>query len=649
MIVRVRGGALLLSLLLIAATAAAQPSRFEEPEVAPAGEGASGRASPAAGGTAGTGGSPAATQRDARKEPRSDGEDGEGSDKAPPQVTHYAFDVEAPDDVRELIETRTLIGRWRHRREYDPEQFEALYSRLREEVETIMQSRGYFDSTVDISGDPKAVSVKVHGGPRTTINRVELAIIGPAADDPELVRRVKLTWQLPEGEFFNTERWELGKRNLLDALRQQGFLRARISDSKATVDAAATTVGLRVQLDSGTRLAFGDLRINGLSRYAPEIVEALKPYDIGDPYSFDKVQQFQARLRDAGYFSSAYVYADESAYQSDPTLVRVPMIVDLIERRTQRSVFGVGYSTDQGARTQAGYQHRNLFGRGWQLDSGVILEQFRQRAYGTVTTPTTASGHFFAGGMRFESLDVQNVRNRKSTVFFGQGRRRERVESFASLQYQVESEAIDDGQGGLIRDSRRALTPIYSWTYRVLDSRVDPRDGYAITTQLSGAVKGLLTDRSFARVYSKGTLFVPMNRETPSKAGQFVGTLELGYVASDSRENIPSENLFRAGGAQSLRGYAFQSLGVRIGDAVVGGRVLAIATAEYQHPMAENWWLAGFVDVGNAADRFADYRAVKGYGIGARVRTPVGPVNVDLAYGQADRRFRLHFSVGYAF
>ena len=183
----------------------------------------------------------------------------------------------------------------------------------------------------------------------------------------------------------------------------------------------------------------------------------------------------------------------------------------------------------------------------------------------------------------------------------------------------------------------------------MLDSRVDPRDGYAITTQLSGALKGLLTDRSFARVYSKGTLFIPMNRETPSKAGQFVGTLELGYVASDSRQNIPSENLFRAGGAQSLRGYAFQSLGVRIGEAVVGGRVLAIATAEYQHPVADNWWLAGFVDIGNAADRLGEYKAVKGYGVGVRARTPVGPVNVDLAYGQADRRFRLHFSVGYAF
>jgi translocation and assembly module TamA len=641
-IVRVRFGALLVSsLLLAAATAGAQPSRFEEPELG-ADRGAAGP------GATADDGRPAG-RSGARGEGRKDGEGDDAAGQPAVEVTHYAFDVEAPDDVRELIETRTLIGRWRHRREYDPEQFDALYSRLREEVETIMQSRGYFDSTIDISGDRRAVRVKVHGGPRATINRVELSIVGPAADDPELVRRTKLMWQLPEGEFFNTERWELGKRNLLDALRQQGFLRARISDSRATADAAATTVALRVQVDSGTRLAFGKLRINGLSRYSPQIVEALQPYDVGDPYSFEQVQLFQARLRDAGYFSSAYVYVDEAAYQSDPSLVRVPMIVDLNERRTQRAVFGVGYSTDQGARTQAGYQHRNLFDRAWRLDSGVILEQSRQRAYGTVTTPTTASGHFFATGMRFESLDVQNVRNRKSTVFFGQGRRRERVESFASLQYQIESEAIDDGQGGLIRDSRRALTPIYSWTYRVLDSRVDPRDGYAITTQLSGALKGLLTDRSFARVYSKGSLFIPMNRETPSKAGQFVGTLELGYVASDSRQNIPSENLFRAGGAQSLRGYAFQSLGVRIGEAVVGGRVLAIATAEYQHPVADNWWLAGFVDIGNAADRLGEYKAVKGYGVGVRARTPVGPVNVDLAYGQADRRFRLHFSVGYAF
>jgi translocation and assembly module TamA len=41
--------------------------------------------------------------------------------------------------------------------------------------------------------------------------------------------------------------------------------------------------------------------------------------------------------------------------------------------------------------------------------------------------------------------------------------------------------------------------------------------------------------------------------------------------------------------------------------------------------------------------------AVAGYGLGVRWRTPVGPINLDLAYGNAVERWRLHFSIGYNF
>ena len=37
---------------------------------------------------------------------------------------------------------------------------------------------------------------------------------------------------------------------------------------------------------------------------------------------------------------------------------------------------------------------------------------------------------------------------------------------------------------------------------------------------------------TFGRVYSKGSLYWPMDRDTPSKGGLFIGTLELGYVAN---------------------------------------------------------------------------------------------------------------------
>jgi translocation and assembly module TamA len=35
--------------------------------------------------------------------------------------------------------------------------------------------------------------------------------------------------------------------------------------------------------------------------------------------------------------------------------------------------------------------------------------------------------------------------------------------------------------------------------------------------------------------------------------------------------------------------------------------------------------------------------------VGVRWRSPIGPVNLDLAWADRDRRLRAHFSVGYSF
>ncbi len=59
--------------------------------------------------------------------------------------------------------------------------------------------------------------------------------------------------------------------------------------------------------------------------------------------------------------------------------------------------------------------------------------------------------------------------------------------------------------------------------------------------------------------------------------------------------------------------------------------------------------VAFFVDGGNAADKVKDLKPEFGYGVGARWRSPVGPINVDLAYGHAVRKARLHFSLGFTF
>jgi len=123
----------------------------------------------------------------------------------------------------------------------------------------------------------------------------------------------------------------------------------------------------------------------------------------------------------------------------------------------------------------------------------------------------------------------------------------------------------------------------------------------------------------------------------------------VGQVFGGSRLTVPGDLLFRAGGDQSVRGYGFNSLGVTQDGAVVGGTVTAVVSAEIVRQILPQWGVAVFTDAGNAADSWADLRLERGTGIGARWRSPIGPVNIDLAYGHATREPRLHFSVGYGF
>jgi len=120
-------------------------------------------------------------------------------------------------------------------------------------------------------------------------------------------------------------------------------------------------------------------------------------------------------------------------------------------------------------------------------------------------------------------------------------------------------------------------------------------------------------------------------------------------VRASSRNDIPSVLLFRTGGDTSVRGYAFQSLGIKQGDVVLPARYYFATSAEATRWINDAWGVATFVDAGNAVDDTSDFKVAVGYGVGVRVRTPIGPFRLDLAYGQQSREVRLHFSVGIAF
>ena len=81
---------------------------------------------------------------------------------------------------------------------------------------------------------------------------------------------------------------------------------------------------------------------------------------------------------------------------------------------------------------------------------------------------------------------------------------------------------------------------------------------------------------------------------------------------------------------------------------MIGGKNLVVGSLEYERRLWDNWGVAVFVDSGDAFNG-ASPELKTGAGIGARWRSPVGPVRIDFATG-LDRppgdAFRFSFSIG---
>ncbi|MFK7966994.1 MAG: autotransporter assembly complex family protein [Burkholderiaceae bacterium] len=566
------------------------------------------------------------------------------------KTQNYQFTIDAPEPFAQAIRRQTFVGRWQDREDYDPVQFDGLVARLHDEVEALLQADGYFSPTVNVSASDRSVSVSVKTGPQTRVSGVEIDIDGAVSADTALVKQLSEDWSLREGDPYTASGWESNKRKLLIALKQAGYLRAEIQSSALRINRQKRQARMTVKAQSGSPINFGELSIDGLSRYDASIVENLRTFAPGDRFNQATLLEFQSRLRSSGFFEEAGVLPDLIKLSENPKSDRVDLQVTVLERQSKRAGFGIGYSTDEGIRGQLGFEHRDLFNRNWQLESALVMSARRQRTFANVRTPYNDRNYFWGFGGRLEREDIEGQTAVRSNVYFGRGRRVGDTESFLSLQDQNEKLRID-GTSELpgSADTRRALVLGYTWSRRRLDSLVDPRRGYTLSAQLSGAHEALASNTSFVRTYVKALRYVSFAKRSALENSLLLFSGEVGYVAADTRQGIPTENLFRTGGGQSIRGYRYLSLGVPEAGGVTGGRYLAVVSAEYQYRLNDMYSLAAFFDYGNAADTTEDFEPVAGYGIGVRARTPIGPINLDIGYGEAEKDWQLHFSVGYSF
>jgi len=575
---------------------------------------------------------------------------------------NYEVRIEAPGPLRELLEKNLDLERFRGSDRIDREQLQRLVRVAPEQIKTLVATAGYYSPVVSATYDREAakpvVQVKVEPGEPVRVDAVDLVFQG-FAPNPELppeqqfdANALKSSWPLKKGTVFRQDEWESAKRSLLRQVAQTRYPRAQLTDSQATVDPEQHLANLRVELDSGPELRFGELRIEGLKRYPASTVSNLNQIHPGDYYSEAALQSYQSRLQDTGYFASVEVSADTNAILTEQldaaaltpeqnaaaSMAPLPLLVRVVENKRKNVSAGVGFSTNTGNRTSVTYDDLAIFGL--RMKSALTLETKKQTATTNFYFPVTPDGYNDSIGASFERSDISGEVTSVSSIAAKRAWGTPLLERSLTLELLSETKTIDN----VPTTTSKSLPLTYAVTWRKLDNLLFPTKGYALNAQVGGALAPLLTDETFVRGYVRGVMYMPLG--TSSNA-IFRG--EAGALASRDKAGVPAVYQFRAGGDQSVRGYGYQELGVQQGDAVIGGRYLATASAEYQYWFKPAWGAAVFYDAGNAGDSFSALHPKSGYGAGARWKSPVGPINVDVAYGHAVHKYRLHFSLGFTF
>lgn len=516
--------------------------------------------------------------------------------------------------------------------------------RAQREIPELLMTEGYFSSKVLLRSvmSSGTIELLVEPGPLTKVSAVNIEFRGDVAlADAQRLQLLRKEWSLPQGAGFSAAAWDRAKTDLLTQLARKDYAAARIVDSNAKVDIPSATAQLNIVLDSGPRYRFGAMQVSGLERYTEALVTRYASFKEGEPYDRNQLLIFQTRLQNLSQFSSIIVSLEmpPPAGTLSGAVITAPVKVQIVEAQSRKVSTGLGYSTNNGLRSELSYLDNNFVGRAWAFNTALVLENNRQTLSTGIDTLPNPQGfrlQWLASGERTTIQGLETLRDKlgvtRSHTVYGN-------EFNIGLNWQQEHRIPDGG----IRETNQALVLDWRWMQRAVDDPLMPMSGSLTEFRLGGAGKAVFSDEDFVRTYLRRQQWISLGEsDVISLRG------EVGYTKSQSRVNIPQDYLFRVGGTQTVRGYAYQSLGVHEGTAVVGGRAMAVASAEYTHWFS-SLGVATFADAGDAADSMEALTPVVGYGFGARWRSPVGPLALDVARSKKDSTLVYHFSIAVAF
>lgn len=548
-----------------------------------------------------------------------------------------------------------------------------LLDRDREAIEDLYRTNGFRDVVVrtriehNWRGQATDIAARfdIQEGPQYLVESVDVAGV-----DLRLLETIQSLLSSAPGQPYSIANVAADRDAVLNWYFDNGYPDATF-DASVVPGAQPRRMALRYQVREGRRNFVRSVLVRGLGSTRRALVENRIRMKPGDPLSQSDIVETQRRLYDLGIFAKV----DMAVQNPDGRERNKYVLLQLEEAKKYSMTLGFGAEMGQigsgnnfdapagsagfAPRGLLGITRSNMFGLAHTASALVRVSNIQQRLLLSYLAPQflgSQSVNLTFSSLLDQSRDIRTFTSRRneSSVQIGQ-----RLSRSLTAQYRATSRFVFIDQDTLKIDP--ALIPVFSQPVKTIalsaslieDRRDDPVEshrGMSNTLDFGYAPSFAKSGTNYTRLVARNATYHPIRREVI-----FARTTSFGWMHNLSGRPVPLPENFYAGGASTHRGFPDNQAGPRdlVTGFPIGGQAFLLFQHELRFPLVGTS-LGGvlFHDMGNvysALDNLSfryrqrgrqdfDYM-VQAAGLGFRVKTPVGPMRLDLAFAPNSPRF----------
>jgi outer membrane protein insertion porin family len=534
-------------------------------------------------------------------------------------------------------------------------------------------NKGYVQVKIDrpqvyVTPDKKSifVTIRIDEGKQFDVGNVDFT--GTLLfDKDELYETV----EIDESKLFVFETIQRDVQELQKKYGDLGYAFANII-RRTKIREKEQLVDITFEIDKGNKVYIGQINVVGNSKTRDKVLRREMRLREGELYNETKKRESLANIQRLGFFEEVNFNTKSPRGRND--LMDIDIVVK--ERNTGTIQVGAGFSSFAGFVFNGQVNQINFLGRGQSLGASVDISDLQSLFRLNFTEPYFMNTRWVLG---FDAYQSRRFLTQFSEVKRGGAVRvghplAPYLNGFIRYKYDSTDLELDSrGDPDLFPvETAEGVTSSVTLTieYDKRNDRFAPSKG--IYSSMSLEYAGLGGDLSYTKGLTTFRYYKKLFWEVVWR-----NNLNYGFVtANNPSQEPPFNELFLLGGANSLRGYEWFTIGKRkksnkaLAEAIANGDPDAERTAlkpfggeqqfyynlEFQFPLIGEAGINGvvFYDVGNADDTILVDELVQAVGAGFRWFSPIGPLRFEWGFPVGPQEFEIdpvnfQFAIGAPF